>query len=223
MNRALLATIVALAAVAPGCSQTFSHTPEAQQLQARDAYERGLGHFRAGETVLALTALQEAVRLDPDIAVYHNSLGLLYLQQMGNPQLALTEFNRAVQLDPKYAEGHLDVGIALAEQQRWADATTAYRRALELPTLTVPDIAHQNLGLALYNLKRYPEAEAELRFALSLDPKMQAAYYHLGLVFLAQNRADDARIAFRHARDLGPTTAFGDAAVQRLRALGDPG
>ncbi len=223
MNRTLLATIVALTAFAPGCSQTLSRTPEAQQLRARDAYERGLGHFRAGETVLALTALKEAVGLDPDVARYHNDLGVLYLHQMGNPPLALTEFSRAVQLDPQYADAHLNVGIALAEQQRWADATAAYRKALALPTLTVLDIAHQNLGLALYNLKQYPEAEAELRFALSLDPKMQAAYYHLGLVFLAQNRADEARVAFRRARDLGPTTAFGDAAVQRLRALGDPG
>jgi Flp pilus assembly protein TadD len=82
---------------------------------------------------------------------------------------------------------------------------------------------HQNLGLALFHLKRYPEAESSLRFALTLDPKMQAAYYNLGLVLAAENRRDEARAAFRRARQLGPENPFGQAAGERLKALGDGG
>jgi len=99
----------------------------------------------------------------------------------------------------------------------------AYRKALELPRLTVPDLAHQNLGLALLHLKRYREAEQSLRFALSLDPQMQAAYYNLGLLFVAEQRTEDAKAAFRRARQLAPDSAFGQAALERLKALGEGG
>ncbi|MBI1846354.1 MAG: tetratricopeptide repeat protein [Candidatus Rokubacteria bacterium] len=221
MNRGLLATALALAVLGAGCASPLGRVSETQALQARDAYERGLAGFRAGQTVVALNAFQEAIRLDPTLAVYHNALGLLYLNQMANAELALAEFERAAGIDAQYAEARLNIAIALAEQQRWEEAVTAYRRVLALPTLTAPDVAHQNLGLALYNLKRYAEAEAELRFALSLEPQMQAAYYHLALVFLAQNRSEDARLALRRTRDLDPATAFGAAAIQRLRALGE--
>src|SRR5262249_28170531 len=82
---------------------------------------------------------------------------------------------------PGLADAHFHLGTAYAENGRWEDAVASYRKALALPTLAIPDLVHQNMGLALYHLKRYPEAESSLRFALSLDPKMQAGYYNLGL------------------------------------------
>ena len=59
--------------------------------------------------------------------------------------------------------------------------------------------------------------------ALSLDPKMQAAYYNLGLVLVAENRQDEARVAFRRAVTLAPDSPFGQAARDRLKAIGDGG
>ena len=79
------------------------------------------------------------------------------------------------------------------------------------------------MGLALYHLRRYPEAESSLRFALSLDPQMQAAYYNLGLVLVAENRSEEAKAAFRQVRRLDPNTPFGQAALERLKSLGEGG
>ena len=195
---------------------------ELKRLQARAAFERGVKHFGDREAPQALTALREAVSLDPASPLYHDTLGLV-LTQLQRPDLALEQFQRAVEIDPLYADAHFHRGVALAESTRWAEAVQAYRRALSLPTLTVPDLAHQNLGLALYHLRQYREAEQELRFAISLSPEMQAAYHHLGLVLAAQGRAVEARMAFTRARELGPDTPFGEAAGDRLRALGpDP-
>jgi tetratricopeptide (TPR) repeat protein len=126
-----------------------------------------------------------------------------------------------VEVDPRLADAHFHLGTALAEARRWDEAVIAYRRAVALPTLTVPDFAYQNLGLALYHTRKYPEAEQALRFALSLDPKLQAAHYNLGLVLAAQKRAEEAKASFRRARQLGPDSPFGQAALERLRAMGD--
>lgn len=215
----LACCVLALAVV--GCA-TASQTPEVTRLQAQAVYERGLVHWREGQPSQALAALREAVSLDPERAPYRDSLGLLYLQ-LGRPDLAKPEFEGAADLDPQYADAIFHLGTALAEQGRWEDAVTAYRKAISLPRLTTPDLAHQNLGLALYHLGRHREAEEALRFALHLDPQLQAAYYSLGLVLAAERRRDEARAAFHRARDLGADSPLGQAAVQQLKRLGEGG
>ena len=167
-------------------------------------------------------AFREAITLDPNVPVYHNALGLLYLE-LSRPDLALAEFKTATGIDETYADAHLNTGVALAEAGRWEEAVTAYRKAVAIPTLSAAPAAYQNLGLALYHLKRYREAEEALRFALSLDPRMEAAYYNLGLLFVAEGRPEDAKAAFRRTRDLAPQSPFGQAAVLQLKGLGDGG
>lgn len=196
---------------------------EVQRLQARSAYERGLKHIEERQVALAFRAIQEAIALDGATPVYRNTLGVLYLHQLRRPDLAVVEFRRATEIDDSYAEAHLNTGIALAEMTRWAEAVPAYRRAIGMPTLPAPHVAYQNLGLALYHLKQLPEAEEALRFAINLEPRMEGAYYNLGLVFLAQGRRDQAKQAFRRVRELAPQSDFGQAARGQLRALGEGG
>jgi len=52
---------------------------------------------------------------------------------------------------------------------------------------------------------------------------MQAAYYNLGLVLVAENRSEEAKAVFRQARRLDPNTPFGQAALERLKSLGEGG
>ena len=204
----------------PACAST--QVAETDRLRAQAAYERALGHLRDRQPSPALGALKEAVDVDPTVAAYRDTLGLVYLE-LRRPDLAIEQLNKAVDLDPKLADAQFHLGTAYAEIGRWEDAVTSYRKALALPNLAIPDLVHQNLGLALYHLKRYPEAESSLRFALSLDPKLQAGYYNLGLVLMAENRAREARAAFRQARELAPDTPFGQAARERLKTLGEGG
>ena len=85
--------------------------------------------------------------------------------------------------------------------------------------LPVPQLAWQTLAVAMLNLGQLGEAENALRFALNLDPEMSSGHYNLGLVLVAANRKDEARAAFRRARDLAPDSPFGQAAAERLKAL----
>ena len=202
----------------PACAST--QVSESDRFRAQAAYERGLAHVQDRQPSPAVGALKEAVGVDPNVASYRDTLGLVYLE-LGRPDLAIEQLRKAVELDPKLADAHFHLGTAYAESSRWEDAVASYRRALSLPTLGIPDLVHQNLGLALYHLKRYPEAESSLRFAISLDPKLQAGYYNLGLVLMAENRAREARAAFCQARELAPGSAFGQAAWERLKTRGE--
>jgi len=209
-----------IALLLAACATTTVSEPD--RLRARAAYERALTHVNDRQPSPALGALKEAIGIDPTVASYHDLLGLVYLE-LGRPDLAIEELRKAVELDPRLADAHFHLGTAYAEAGRWEEAVTSYRQALGIPTLMNHDFVHQNLGLALYHLKRYPEAESSLRFALSLDPQMQAAYYNLGLVLVAERRSEEARAAFRRARQLAPDTPFGQAANERLKAMGDGG
>jgi Tfp pilus assembly protein PilF len=218
MKRAFaLAAVVALLFAC-----TSAKTAEMKRLQAQNAYERGLTQAKQGQSALALSSLQEATSLDPGSALYHDSLGLLLLD-LGRVDLAVTELTKSTDLEPDRGDSLFHLGTALAEARRWEDAVSVYRKAILQPSLTVLDLAHQNLGLALFHLGRYREAEDALRFALSLSPQLQAAYYNLGLVVTAQKRPDEAKALFRRTQQIGPDTPFGRAAVERLKALGDGG
>jgi Tfp pilus assembly protein PilF len=216
-----LLVLLGVLILATGCGTT-RHVTTADRLQAQAAYEQGVEALGHKQWAVALTVLRVATSLDPEVPRYRNALGLALLQ-LGQPQLALVEFEKATAVNPEYAEGHLNAGIALAEQGRWAEAVQAYTRAISLPRLTAPDTAHINLGVALLNLGRTAEAEGTLRFALNLDPHLEAAWYHLGNTLLAAGRRDEAKGAFRTARELAPSSPFGQAAVERLKALDDGG
>lgn len=217
-----VALALSLLLLLAGCAST--QVSDAERFRAQAAYDRALTHLgeRPPAASAALGALKEAISVDPGVAAYHDTLGVVYTV-LGRPDLAIAELQTAVRLDPKSADAHFHLGSAYAELQRWTDALTSYRQALAQPTLGIPDLVHQNMGLALYHLKRYPEAESSLRFALSLDPKLQAGYYNLGLVLMAENRSQEARAAFRQARELSPESPFGQAALERLKTLGEGG
>jgi tetratricopeptide (TPR) repeat protein len=198
---------------------------EVKRLQARAAYERGWAELNEGRKWSAIQALEEAVALDPRTASYRNGLGLAYLD-LKDPQLvpkAIEQFKRAVDLDPGYGEGHQNLGVAYAEAGRWEEALRAYRKALALPGYQTSEVVHHNSGWAYYNLGRLREAEESYRLALKIQPDMASAHYQLGLVLLKGGRREEARAAFRRARELAPDTPFGLAAQQHLKALGEGG
>jgi len=215
-----LGLILAVAALVGGCAT--GRVSEMKRLQAQNAYERGLSQVSQGQSALALASVQEAANLDPYSALYRDTLGLLLLD-LGRLDQAIAELKESTELDPNRGDIQFHLGTALAEARRWDEAVTAYRKAIVLPSLTVLDLAHQNLGLALFHLGRYREAEDALRFALSLDPQLQAAYYNLGLVLIAQKRSQEAKAYFRRAQELGPESPFGRAAMERLKAMGNGG
>lgn len=224
-RRPVLGTLLLLFALV-GCATKpvtgVADTKEMKVLQARAAYDRGVKHMEARETAAAYIAFREAVLLAEETAHYHDALGVALLQ-LQRPDLALGEFERAVALDPNFANAFFHAGLALTEMRRWADAVPNLRKAVAMPTMSDPQLCWQTLGVALLNLGQLSEAEAALLFALNLDPQMSSGYYNLGLVLVAASRKDEARAAFRKVRELAPESAFGQAAVERLKALGNGG
>jgi Flp pilus assembly protein TadD len=155
----------------------------------------------------AVAALREAIRLKPDDAGAHNSLGAVLCDVKRDYTGAEVEFREAIRLEPDLASAHFNLGIALRGRGMLAEAVAAYREATRLR----PDdaSAHLKLGNALSDQGKVAEAIAELREAIRLEPDRAAAHNSLGAV-LCDVRRDytGAEAEFREAIRIKPDLAI---------------
>lgn len=217
----LLIVLDAWGAVALGGCQS-AQSAEVRKLQARATYERGLKDLYEQRVSIGLMGLREAVELDPDNPIFHNSLGVVLLE-LGQSAEAQVELQKAVELDPQYAEAHHNLGLTLAQQGKAEEAIAAYRKALSLPIYPTPELAYYNMGNAYIHLNKRREAEEAYRAAIQLSPKLGVAYFRLGQVLNMEGRKDEAKAAFRKAKELDPASPAGQAATEALRLLGEGG
>src|SRR5690348_2751295 len=111
--------VMLLALSLAACATTNVSEPD--RLRAQAAYERALGHLNERQPSPALGALKEAIGIDPTVAVYRDTLGVVYLE-LGRPDLAIEELSKAVELDPKLADAHFHLGTAYSESRQWEEA-----------------------------------------------------------------------------------------------------
>jgi len=136
---------------------------------------------------------------------------------------AVTNFTKASELDPKQhvvwaqlaeADFKLAASKSGEEQQKLQQqGLDAYGKAIEIK----PDDPgyHNNFALALATAKKFPEAQAELTKAATLDPPNAGRYYYnLGalLVNSGPSQNDAAGEAFKKAIDIDPN--YADAQYQ---------
>jgi Flp pilus assembly protein TadD len=213
---ALLAALIGIGV--GGCAS--SKEEQVRKIQARNAYDQAGNNIREGRVSLGLAALQEAVALDPENALYRNALGVTQLQLRRWPE-AQTEFEKAIALDPNYAEAYHNLGLVQAAQGRLDQAVTSYRKALTFPTYPSPELAYHNLGEAYLRQGKLQESEEALRQAIQLEPKNQFSHYLLGVVLAEGGRKSEARPAFCTCRNIDPASSVGKLAVEALKTLGE--
>jgi tetratricopeptide (TPR) repeat protein len=192
----------------------------------------GLIQRQMGRDDLAIERLTEAVRLKPDFAEAHNSLGNA-LRSQGRVVEAEASYRQALRLNPQFAEAHNNLGVALMERGKLEEAEVNLEQAAYLK----PDYveAHNNLGVALTRQRKLEPATASLRQAIRLKPDYVAAHdnlraalelaqagsvhqhtadqdsaqarLHLGIALVEQGRLEEALAAYRQVLRRRPTYA----------------
>jgi tetratricopeptide (TPR) repeat protein len=98
--------------------------------------------------------------------------------------------------------------VALASHHEFAPARNAYYAALTIDPNLLP--AYNNLGILEYALRDYGAAEYWYRKLVKIAPENYATWYNLGLVYLAQQRKDDALHVFQSAWNSGHSADAGN-------------
>lgn len=132
----------------------------------------------------------------PDDATAHFQLGYVYGILKRHDE-AISEYRRAAELKSTLVEAHLNLGLELLEAKDFAGAAAPLQRAAEL----MPDKAKPRYlaGLALERSGNFAGAIMQYESANAIDAKDFDTVFHLGIVLLHENRAEDAERRLREA------------------------
>jgi Flp pilus assembly protein TadD len=160
----------------------------AHMTDANAALAEGKRLLDENQTELAIQALQQAVKLNPDLAEAYFQLGIAYslyemqLERSGaatgpasakpNSQkafeTAVTAYKKWIEANPKDDVAFFNLGRTYAKLLKDEDAEEAFRQAVKLKP---EDSEYQTeLGTILIRLAKYHEAVGALKKALEIDP-----------------------------------------------------
>ena len=153
-RRAGVLGLLTITTLLPACA-TSTADIEMRRLEARSAYEAGVKSISEGRVSLGLASLRQATEVEPGNALYHNAVGAVLLN-VGRYPDAQAEFQKAVELDATYADAYHNLGSTYAEQGKWEEAITAYKKALAQTIYTTPESHVQQPGLCLLGARSSP-------------------------------------------------------------------
>ena len=134
---------------------------------------------RNGQDAGALSELAEAIRLDPNNAILHQSEASL-LVKLRRPEEAIEEISIAARLDPKNATTQLVLATALSQQIGRLDATAdALHEALRLDPQSAT--AARDLDQLAHNRQVVEDEITKRRTAVQQAPGDSDAHYRLGM------------------------------------------
>lgn len=177
--------------------------------EAYAAYVQGMYYWnkRGDQTASALPFFRHAIDLDPNFAeAYVGLANIDATHSIPSPE-AETLINRALQLDDRLSEAHAtNALIKMFHHWDWQTAETELNKAIELNPASVS--AHHWKGVFLSLNSRLEEAQAEMHFALSLDPTSPILLADIGQLHYLAGQFDQAIEYCNRAIALDPDSQF---------------
>lgn len=196
---------------------------------AGDYYREARELEKAGDLARALSAYEEAVKLDPEFAPAHLQSGLVYLSQ-GRYEHAVTSLRRARELDPSLpvreslGSACLKLGEAALSAGRYEPALEHFQEAREEGKEDAAKRgrweAHRAFARKLQDEDDYAAAASHLASCLQIRPDEADMCLALGDIYAWKlNRPDRARPCYENFLRLSPR--HGEAArVKKLLEIG---
>lgn len=203
---------------------------EAQTWKRVDYLNFGTLYLDRGDLDQAEEMFQQSLAIDPQFAPAYESLSEV-ARRHGNDQEAARLITRAREFG---AAGQYDRGrvqyddvteamiavAAIYNEGRFEDALVEFQNlrtwAMGAQRADLLSTISNNVGLCLYKMARYANAEDEFRTIMDHDPYYKKAHYNLGRVFEATGRPEEAIAAYRAAMKLDPGYTMAETALRRL-------
>ncbi len=167
-------------------------------------FNLSLAWDRLGDFVSERQELERTLKLDPNLAVAQNQLGLLALRS-GQHAEAELRFKKALAIDSKFAEAQSDLGVLYSHEGRNSEAAALFQQAIKNDLKYTK--AYVNFGLLLAQQGALAEAEQQFRTAIGVDSNYPDAYAALGMLQAKTGRGAEAVKNFQKAVALEPASA----------------
>lgn len=176
------------------------HTRELSEAEL-DAYRGGFAALM-GRTQEAITILEQAVKLDPKLALGYQYLGFAEYEDK-KPAEALADFTRAIELNPKNALTRFLRAYLASTQGGAVGNDEQMEEDLRAAIAVSPEFAPPYGVLAMYVANQgtdLPEALKLAQKAQALEPGNAAYQIDLASILARMNRLQEARKIAMHAR-----------------------
>jgi tetratricopeptide (TPR) repeat protein len=145
------------------------------------------------------------LRLDPELAAAHCTIGFLKTVREFDWAGAERAFKRALELSPSDADTYSLYGRMCAALARWDEAVALGQRAHELDPLT----HRMELATTLLRAGRYDEALVRVESLVELDPTHERVLATLGWAYFLSGRKEDGIAVMERAVTSGNTAWLG--------------
>ncbi len=149
---------------------------------------KGIVSFYQKDFKEAITVLQKAANMQPDMRTYY-FLGLSYYSK-GDLEMSLNWFQKTVDLAPAFVQPRLMIAMILLRQGRVDDSIAESKRIIHLDDNMA--MAHNVLGSAYMAKGMYEAGMKEFDRAVDIDPKLVDVYIKKGLFNLSKGRFKEA-------------------------------
>lgn len=174
-------------------------------LDARLQFSLAMAYIRIARPDWARTVLESLAAANPKEALYPYWLGRLDYD--GHEYIpAIHHFQHTVELAPQMARAYDNLGLCYYYENHNDLAIENYKKAIDLDRASPHPSPWPYLNLAITQqfINQLPDAEANLRQAIRLDPNVAQAHFRLGTVLEDFNRLQDAAAELREAARIDP-------------------
>ena len=177
---------------------------------------RGEAYYSRYDIDRALADINQAIRLDPQLAAAYDARGRVY---HFHPERALFDFDAAIKLDPRFAAAYVDRGAAYRLDGKLDSALGDLDEAIRLD----PDNpnAYEVRGAVYRDKGDFGRAIIDYGEAIHDDPQARFAYFARGQAYQSLGQLDAAIADYDHAIALGPFTRAYEVRGSAYQAKGN--
>jgi len=179
----------------PEARESTKQTEADPRRRADIRLQLAASYYQKGQLSVALEEARRALEADPNFAMAHSMLGLIYLE-LGNRREADASYAQALRLEPNNPEIQNNHGWYLCQTGRERESVEFFQRAAANRLYRTPWLAMQNAGLCMLRVKDTAAAENFLRRSFELDPTNPLTKFQLARLYLAKMQLDRANFYY---------------------------
>ncbi len=134
----------------------------------------GVGYMKEGNYGIALSKLKKALAQNPNLAITHSTIAVLY-ERLGENSVAESHYQRSIELDANDARLRNNYGQFLCKHHNELQGIKQFDIAASNPLYQTPFMPLTNAGLCAIRINEDVMAENYLRRALEKNSRMVPA------------------------------------------------
>ncbi len=151
-----------------GLDVRYSATNESTNKAANVNAQLGAGYISNGNYERALIKLNKAIKLEPNHALAHNYLGVLY-GRLERPDKARSQFKTAMKLSPGNSSIMNNYAVFLCEKKDYEQARALFKKVLNNPVYANRANAYQSAAWCAYGNNQFDLSEKMYHKVLDIN------------------------------------------------------